>query len=502
MRHHTTTAALLVLLCGCTGKETEPAANSRQITASSRMDATADVVDDKLRFELARPGPGWKMLHRRDAAAWHPGVVAGALSPGTLVGTVSVYQSDDAAHELAEQLGPRLSADAAETLRAKEVDVAGRKGWRFTVETKAAGLALRYGGVAMAKDGYAYELLAWGPADTTPEDAFDPLIDAFKLLDGKVEPEALPQPAEKIDATDDAIGNGYALRGDTWWSFEHGLSVERPTSDWKMTASAHARAHHPHAGLVMTRGDQQAMVVVDPGGELGVEHYHREAQRTIAARLGTQPGPIRRDKLGDADARVSDGLIGGIRRARIATTLHEAYAVSLVVSSKRSLDNESIEQTSAALKLHTGLQQVEATTDLYRDNRLGFQLRPPTGWLREVVTPRELEPVGTMVRWQLEGRWVAVVATAISGGRHGQKWMVSLLEQLLRDVLAPAARASSVHQAIIFLERPAIKISWGAPLQHLAALVFSRGGVAYAVITQDHSTDAFEHAMSNFSLVP
>ena len=108
MRHHTTTAALLVLLCGCTGKETEPAANSRQITASSRMDATADVVDDKLRFELARPGPGWKMLHRRDAAAWHPGVVAGALSPGTLVGTVSVYQSDDAAHELAEAVCARI----------------------------------------------------------------------------------------------------------------------------------------------------------------------------------------------------------------------------------------------------------------------------------------------------------------------------------------------------------------------------------------------------------
>ena len=81
-------------------------------------------------------------------------------------------------------------------------------------------------------------------------------------------------------------------------------------------------------------------------------------------------------------------------------------------------------------------------------------------------------------------------------------WMVSYLEQLLRDVLSPGSRAAATHQATTFANRPAVRVTWRAELQQVDALVFSRDGAVYVIITQDHSDKAFTEVTRDFSLLP
>jgi hypothetical protein len=173
-----------------------------------------------------------------------------------------------------------------------------------------------------------------------------------------------------------------------------------------------------------------------------------------------------------------------------------------MVWSDGALPKEEVDAIANAVSFDPTMQAIEATTEAYRDHRFGFQFRPPNGWLRQDVTPEELAPLGTMVRWELDGRWIAIMAVSLTGNARSRGWTVSYLEQLMRDAIAPHALGAVSHEATVFAERPSVQIAWRSELQHVHALVFSSGGVAFAVISHDHGGDGLAHAKRELTLLP
>jgi hypothetical protein len=286
-----------------------------------------------------------------------------------------------------------------------------------------------------------------------------------------------------------------------WRDFAHGIVVKRPDKAWVMHGADEARAIHPGAAMLMTQGEASTFLQVDAAEALDLAGHHARATKAMQAQLAVTTSGPSKGTLGGTEALISYGTIGNTRRARVATAIHRGHSVSLF-SWANPLEEAALDRLAASVTLAPALPAVDSTADVYRDHRLGFALRPPAGWLREDITPPELAPMGTLVRWQLEGRWFAVAAVGLQGNAARRSWMVGFLEQLLRDALAPDARGSAQHEAIVFAERPAIHVSWRAALMRVDALVITRDGVVYGLVAVDHGDDALNLLQGGFSLLP
>ncbi len=489
-----TIAWLSLFGAGCDDKSGELADNARRIAASSKDDATAAVVDPALRFTLSHPGPGWKMLHRPDAAALVSGAVAGALSPDGVVAALRVTPGDGDAASSTDARVRALALDDKQVVSRSDRKVGAYDGVAFEVTGVSAGVSLRFAGLVVVRGALVYELIAWASA-ATPKRAFEPLWSALVLDEGEVDAGAGAAPT--APRSDDVVGEHDALRGGTWRDFAHNITVTRPDDSWSMTPSS-----RPAELLTMRRDGVTAVVGVAQGGELGLEHYHKDAQDRMRSELGVESHGSSEGSLGGSAARISFGQLRGARRARLATALHGEWAVTLRISSDAALTQDDIDATAQAISLNPSLSMVDATTDVYRDHRLGYELRQPPGWLREDITPPELAPLGSLVRWQLEGRWFAVAAVALHGGVERRAWMARFLEQLLRDALSPDARGAPIHEPTVVSNRPAMRVRWTAPLMRSDAVVVSGDAVVYGLISIDHAEGALEALQSGFSLLP
>jgi hypothetical protein len=350
----------------------------------------------------------------------------------------------------------------------------------------------------VVREQVAYELIAWAPPPD--EAAARAFLDAFTLRAGAVADASLAPRAVDAAYDSDVVGETFALRGGKWRDFEHGIAVQAPPG-WRVVAGRAAKRAHPLASVALDKAGMRALVYLAPGGQRGLAHGHDEAKRH-ATELGRDIGTVSKGQMGDSDALITYGMRGDVPRARLATSLHDEFAVSLLVWSDGALPKEEIDAIAGAVSFEPTLQAVEATTEVYRDHRFGFQFHPPHGWLRQDVTPAELATLGTMVRWELDGRWIAVIAVALSGNARSRGWMVSYLEQLLRDAIAPHTLGAVAHEASVFADRPSVQISWRSELQAVHALVFSQPGVAFAVVSHDHGEDGFAHAKRELTLLP
>ena len=464
-------------------------ANDKRATSQSQADATSDIVDGELHFSLRRPGPGWKLLHRADADMLVPGAVAGALSPSALTAIVRVVKTERDVEAHIDTLVAGLTLE--------KLSVLSREDGRFSVTGESVGVSLRYDGKAFKKNGAVYELIAWSPIGNKAPEA-DAFFDNVSIASGTI--KDLPA---TIHTTGDAstIGEGFVLRKDMWRNFEHGVSFQR-MDGWSLFVGTEARAIDPQAQLLL-KGAFDALLIIEHAGELGVDHLHAAAKKRLAATLSTTMYGASKGTLAGNEARISYALDGNVRRARIATMIHGEAAVSLCAWTKKSksIDAKEVEALAKGLELNAAAPVVEAKADVYRDNRLGFELRPPAGWAREDITPRELAPLGSMVRWQSDGRWFAVAAAAIASTPERHPWIAGLLEQHLRDVLSPAARGEITHKITTFADHPAVRLSWPAQLQQIDAIIIWRDAAVYALIAVDNSADAWAKVTENFKLI-
>lgn len=497
----------LLVATGCRAKEGEAQADAARVAATSTADATTDVTDEPLGFVLHRPGPGWKMVHREDAAALSRGAVAGALSPHDVVGLVHASRLEGDLGEHVQRLAARMPLTERQLVvgtKRKEDD---HETLFFDLAGELSSVPVSYSGKAVARGEVVYDVVAWAPAQSGSAEAeAKAFLEAFELRGDAAVAATLPT----IDSERGArVGDDFALRAGSYRDFALALRVDPPEGVTALVG-AEAKAAHPQARLLLQHRERglTALLTAHPKPEGEGKALHEQLVSGARETVAFEPGVAQASELGDAEALVTEGrasVQGEATRYRLASTVHGEHGLALWIwGPPDAMKNEAelVKRLGASVALEVALPAVEATTSAYSDHRLGFTLTTPSGWAREDLTPATLRETGSLVRWNDGGRWIAVLAVALPGAGSRHPWMVAFLEQLLRDQLGPVARATGERGEDELGGQAATRVSWHAPLQRVDALLIARDGIAYALLTVDHDATSYDIAKRAFALLP
>lgn len=340
-------------------------------------------------------------------------------------------------------------------------------------------------------------------------DALLELLSAVERLEA-TEHGRLEIALNKVAATRDVVGSKFALRGGVYTDFEWGFAWHKPDGFWRMVAGASARALDPDARLYVEHQGLgvQGLVLASAAAVAKQPSYHQALVARLGATMGLVGAAPQKAMVDDVDGYVSDGLVGDgpdAVRYRVVTVVQHGSALRMLLWGRQSVidaDPGSLATAVSSLRLQAVPAQVETKAERYHDRRLGFSFQPPAGWRALDLTPPELGPRGSFVRWGQDGRWVAIVAACVLESGQDQTWFIGLLEQLLRDELGPISRGSPKIAVLTIGERAVRHLSWTASLHRVDALLMHRGHTVYAVLAVDRGDEALEQAKSGFALLP
>lgn len=210
-----------VLASGCNqraAKQAELEQDRKRVSADSTHDASQAVVDEARRFRLENPGDGWKTVGEADARKINPDFVAMTFNTqARLNGSVIVEylpgMSLDAYVDLSlAVLEPGVEVGLREPTRFQDHDAI-----RLKVTTMAGGLKSHHEMLAIARGDYFYRVDAWTSTDGPAN--FQPIFEAFSLLDGEVTHTAAATP------TADGHGLGWMVRDGVFRSVDSGVEI-------------------------------------------------------------------------------------------------------------------------------------------------------------------------------------------------------------------------------------------------------------------------------------
>jgi hypothetical protein len=307
-----------------------------------------------------------------------------------------------------------------------------------------------------------------------------------------------------------AVGLDFALRAGTYRNFRWHITWSKPEGPWRMSAEPWSRGLGKNALLEVEQRalGLHALLWAEPVGSGDASAYHQRAAELHGGRLDLGLRHVASTTIEGAEARVSEidaSEAGRPARYRLVTTVRDGTGLQLLIWGPTAVMTAHAEEVGAivdGLHVRPTLTTVEPRAEVYRDHRLGFELSPPSTWTFADVTPPELAPLGSFVRWEHDGRWVGVVAACLPDGLQDTDWFVGLLEQLLREALGPMARGAATRNQIRLAGRDANHLLWQAALQRVDAAVAGQDNTVIALVTVDRSEESFEKAAPGLVLLP
>lgn len=354
-------------------------------------------------------------------------------------------------------------------------------------------------GVSLRADRGLFVTVRHDAAAGPPAEVAAAALSGFELL-AQAQAEELVTTLSDTASAQSAVGSDFALRGGTYRDFRWRLSWSKPEGFWLLAPGAAARRVQRDASLYVyqPRLGLHGLLIVEAAGGVEQGDYHRQVTERMASLIGYGPGPAEPFAIDDVEGSVSEGDAGAVGRRlryRVVTTVHDERAIQVLVWSYPELLAAHREQAIAAAKgltLQAVPPAVEVRGGVYRDVRMGFELQPPTGWAHADLTPAALQPRGTFVRWSRDGRWLAVLAVDLVAVGGDQDWFVGLLEQLLRSEMGALSRGEERRADETVAARPARHLRWSAALQQVDAVVLRRGSTAFALLSVDAGSEAFD----------
>ncbi len=457
-----------------------------------------------------KPAAGWRLAVGSELAFLNPQADVGLVATDSAGSIVLVAEQVPAANQ--QRLAAELRRNVAAKLKAPgepqrhRAELAGRP---LSFERHRAG-SFVYDHAVLFDGDLCFQVMARGPAPAGDDSqtTLAAALEAIELLDGEKAAALAKELADQVDIQT-AVGKAFSIRGRTFRDFERDIAWTSPSGDWKMSAAADARAVNPDALLYLDnrRAGLHGLFIAEPANELDVATYHARVVERMQALVTFTPQTTK-TTIGDLEAKASEGaalVVGDSLRYRVTTTVRGPMALqALVWGTPEAMTVHAKEAGSVAggLELQGGLTAVAATTDAYRDHRLGFEMKLPPRWQFRDLTPPELADSGRLVRWELEGRWIGVAAACLLDTGQDEQWLLSFLEQLLRDQYGPIARGAPAETETALAGKTARHVHWTAVMQRIDVLLVSQGNLFYALVAVDRSDGALNEASRGFSLLP
>jgi hypothetical protein len=328
-------------------------------------------------------------------------------------------------------------------------------------------------------------------------------LDGVDMLDDARKNDVARRLDEAGDPQDE-VGPDETLRAGVWRHFGLGLSFRKPPGSWRLDTGAAARRWHPLATLFAEdrRLGLSALFLVDSPGSMHAAHFHDRALRSLSGRAeGTSDAPKATRLAGGA--ALSNLIAGAGMSYQLVTALRDERALTWVVWGKSavvSAQAAEIERLQAAFEAMNA-ESITRTTDGYRDERLGFLMRAPAGWdFRDLTTPA-LRQRGTLVRWERDGRWFALLALDLGSHEQGA-WRLRYLEQLTRERFGELARGAPAVATVAFGDGLARHLKWTATLERRDAMLLTRARRGFVLMAADRSDETFALAQKALELLP
>lgn len=237
-----------------------PTRDATKVTASSTDDATKPLVDDDYRFELAWPGPGWKLTREADVRKLVPDAVAGALNGEALFGAIIVESAPGAVlGEFTDLLVEQMPLEDKTVESRERVQYAGLPAERYVVSGRLNGVWFRFVNHVFVRERFVYQVLGWGQREqlSTSGKELQPYFDAFKLRPGEIKVR-VPPPIRQ------AAGVGWRVKDGVFESAITQLRV-RPAGDWRLLLgdSLARSSHDAEVGLAHANPDVYIIVIAE-----------------------------------------------------------------------------------------------------------------------------------------------------------------------------------------------------------------------------------------------
>lgn len=246
-------ALLLITPYAC--KKTDPQADGRRVTAESDYDATQPIVHEGFRFRLGSPGEGWKLMRKQDIRRMVPDAVAGATSRDGIFGGVIVERLPGIDLDKAEEL---VSANLPNAVQqsTEDIEISGVAARKTIFTAAMEGVEFRYMRVLLIREGYLYQLLAWGQKAKTSATALQPFIDAFSLTEGEIRGEVDDRPP--VEHADGVI---WQIREGRFASVVSGLQLPAVDS-WRFLVGQELMQTNAEAELALANDTVGSYVAV------------------------------------------------------------------------------------------------------------------------------------------------------------------------------------------------------------------------------------------------
>jgi hypothetical protein len=291
---------------------------------------------------------------------------------------------------------------------------------------------------------HAVQVVAWwvGGLRDTVLGQLQPALSQVRLLDERSRALLATELAAAPDSQN-TVGPDFALRGGLYRDYAYDLTWQKPAGFWRILTGQMARAINPDARLYIEEPAQGLAGVLIGERLSGLDNarYHQLVLTQMAPAghpaLSGAPTPRR---VAGVDLLTSwvDLDVGGVALRYLVTTGVVAdRLVQLLVwglPGNVRASEVAVWQAVDGLALHVAdLQGVTNVPGLFRDERLGFELRAPRpGWTIVDMTPPHLAPVATIVQSSPDDRHgVLVFAMCATAEGQDQTWF----EQVAHDTV-------------------------------------------------------------------
>ncbi len=273
----------LALLGSCEQTEKKVKTSKSQTEVK---DTPADFAGESLQnipyqFRLTQPGSDWKLLEQEDARMVTSDAQA-ALSKDT--GLTAVVIVEHVPGMTLEQMSKLILESMP--IEEKSIDVqetetfVGLPAVRYQIAGKVNEVPMHYRGRIFMRGDYAYQLVAFAPAELAADEEWQSIFSAFSLSEGEI------RPVQDDTPSPDMIGVGWRLKDGIFESAVSGLRVS-PQNGWRAVVGAEARRMNADAEVVLVRQAPDAYFLVIPEriGKTSPEAYVKNRVDSTALNL-------------------------------------------------------------------------------------------------------------------------------------------------------------------------------------------------------------------------
>jgi len=230
-----------------------------------------------------------------------------------------------------------------------------------------------------------------------------------------------------------AIGATYALRRGVYRDFAQGLTWRKPPGPLRILTGAEARKHNQDATLVFEQPETGLHgLLIAETAEVAAGAYHQAATRKLVPpgprgrrlRPPALPSAVPFGGLPGLATTVEHALSGVVLTQQLVSAAGGGHAYQVMLWGRPAAMADGGPWARAVLMGFTfgALAPQTWEGESLRDERMGFSFRPPAalgvGWHHKDVTPDEIRPLGTMMKWE-DGHY-AVTVIAIHALERGQ----------------------------------------------------------------------------------